>query len=476
MAKAPRLRFAPSPTGYLHIGGARTALFNWLYARRHQGTFILRMEDTDQARSTPESVQTILDGLRWLGIDWDEGPGVGGDFGPYNQMARLGIYKEYAERLIAEGKAYRCYCTREELDARRAEYEKQKRQYKYEGTCRDRQDAPDRPAVIRFRMPDGEGQASFTDRVLGKITKEWSDLDDWVMLRADGIPLYNYGCVLDDHLMEITLVGRGQEHVNSTFPQLMLYRALGWEPPEFAHFPLILGPDREKLSKRKHPEADVMLHARNGILPEALNNFVVRLGWSHGDDEVITRAQMLEWFDFAQVGSTSGVWNPEKLLWVNQQYFKSMAPEALAALLVPFLREKGFTVPDGDPRPEKLVKALRERARTLSEMAETARYFFSSGVTLDEKAAAKHLTADSKPLLQRVRTLAAELAAWTPEPLEHIVKQVSEESSVGMGKVAQPVRVAVTGGTASPGIGETLELIGRDETLRRLDAAIGRIP
>jgi len=289
MTKVPRLRFAPSPTGYLHIGGARTALFNWLYARRHGGTFILRLEDTDQARSTPESVKAILDGLTWLGMDWDEGPGVGGDHGPYTQTERLHLYREYADKLIADGKAYRCYCTRQELDARRSEFEKQKRQYKYEGTCRDRKDVPDGPAVVRFRMPDGEGQASFVDRVLGKITKEWSDLDDWVMLRADGIPLYNYGCVLDDHLMDITLVGRGQEHVNSTFPQLMLYRALGWEPPEFAHFPLILGQDREKLSKRKHPEADVMVHARNGILPEALNNFVVRLGWSHGDDEVITR-------------------------------------------------------------------------------------------------------------------------------------------------------------------------------------------
>lgn len=485
----PRLRFAPSPTGYLHIGGARTALFNWLYARRYGGTFILRIEDTDQERSTPESLQAILDGLGWLGIDWDEGPGKEGKHGPYFQTKRLETYREHAEQLIRAGHAYRCYCTREEIDARRAAVEKEhgKGTYKYEGTCRERKDAPaGKPSVVRFKMPPGPGTVVFHDKVLGPISKEYSDLDDAVILRGDGIPLYNFGCVIDDHLMEITLVGRGQEHVNSTFPQLMLYQAFGWKPPEMAHFPLILGPDREKLSKRKHPEADVMLHKRNGIVPEALLNFVVRLGWSHGDDEVISREQMVQWFDFDHVGSVSGVWNPEKLLWVNQQWLKQLDPELVAGRLRPFLEAKGVQtrvvaqlgIGVGPSRETvnliKLVEALRARARTLQEMADMAGYFFSDGVTVDEKAAQKHLGAESRPVLEEVRAALAGVSGWAAAPLDEAIKQVSEKLKVGMGKVAQPVRVAVTGNTASPGIGETLELVGREESLRRIDAALAR--
>ena len=467
MSSTPRVRFAPSPTGYLHIGGARTALFNWLHARRHGGTFILRIEDTDQERSTPESVQAILDGLAWLGIDWDEGP--------IYQTQRLASYRQYAEKLVAEGKAFRCYCSRELIEERRALFESQKRTYRYEGTCRElKEPKKDQPYVIRFKMPNEEGSVGFTDKVLGPISKEYSDLDDWVMLRADGLPLYNFGAVIDDHEMAISLVARGQEHVNSTFPQLMVYRALGWQPPEFAHLPLILGPDREKLSKRKHPEADVMLHRKNGILPEALLNFIVRLGWAHGNDEVISREQMLQWFDFDQVGSTSGVWNPDKLLWLNQQYFKTLPPSTVAERLVPFLEEKGFRV-GGDPRVEKVVLVLRERAKTLREMADTAAYFFSNGVTLDEKAAAKHLTPEAKRLLEPARRELSELPTWSAAPIDEALKTIAAKLEVGLGKVAQPIRVAVTGGTVSPGIGETLEIIGRDESLRRLDAALARL-
>jgi glutamyl-tRNA synthetase len=475
MATAPRVRFAPSPTGYLHIGGARTALFNYLYARRFGGTFILRIEDTDLERSTPESLKAILDGLKWLGIDWDEGPEKHGPHAPYFQTQRLDTYRKYSDQLIAEGKAYRCYCTQEELKERRALAEKEGRTYKYEGTCRDRKDVPaGRSHVVRFKMPSQEGSVSFDDLVLGKITKEYSDLDDWVMLRGDGIPLYNYGCVIDDHLMEITLVSRGQEHVNSTFPQLMLYQALGWQPPQFAHLPLILGPDREKLSKRKHPEADVMLHARTGIMPEALLNFVIRLGWSHGNDEVISRQQMIEWFDFKDVGSTSGVWNPDKLLWLNQQYFKLLPPAQIATRLAAFLDRRHVTLEWGDPRLPQFVMAFRERAKTLEEMASMAVPYLKQGVTLDEKAAAKHLTAESKPLLKQVRDEVAALPEWTVAGLDAVIKSVSERAGVGMGKVAQPVRVAVTGSTTSPGIGETLLLMGKDEALRRLDAALAR--
>ncbi len=474
MSSPHRLRFAPSPTGYLHIGGARTALFNWLQARKSGGTFILRVEDTDRVRSTEASVQAILDGLTWLGIDWDEGPGKEGAFGPYFQTQRLDTYREHSERLIAEGKAYRCYCTREELDARRKQAEAEKRTFKYEGNCRELTAPPEGRTehVLRFRAPQGEGEVWFEDLVLGRIAKPYSDMDDFVIMRGDGIPLYNFGCVVDDHLMAITHVGRGQEHINSTFPQLLLYAALGWAPPKFAHFPLILGQDKEKLSKRKHPEADVMVHKRNGILPEALLNFVVRLGWSHGDDEFIPREKQLEWFDLSQVGSTSGVWNPEKLSWLNQQYLKAMPPEEIARRLLPFLEERGVSIEGGvTPALTKIVSLLAPRAKTLAEMAETARYFFGRGVTLDEKAAKKHLGEESKPILQAAREELAK-AEWNAPALDEVVKRVSEEKAVGMGKVAQPIRVAVTGNTASPGIGDTLELVGREESLRRIDEAL----
>lgn len=475
MAPGPRVRFAPSPTGYLHIGGARTALFNWLWARQQKGTFILRMEDTDQKRSTPESVQAILDGLRWVGIDWDEGPEVGGKFGPYFQTQRMETYAKYAEDLIAKKRAYRCYCTPEEIEVRRKVAESEKRAYKYEGTCFGRTDVPaGRTAVIRFRMPQGDGTVSYEDRVIGKITKPYSDLDDWVMLRADGIPLYNYGCVIDDHLMEITLVGRGQEHINSTFPQLMLYEALGWTPPQFAHFPLILGADREKLSKRLHPEADVMAHKKNGVHPEALNNFIVRLGWGHGNDEVISREQQLEWFSFEHVGATSGVWNPEKLTWLNLQYMKTLPTKTVAERLVPFLADKGITT-EADSRLERVVVAFRERAKSLKEMADMAGWVYSQGVTLDEAARTKHLTAAAKPLLEAVKQELQALAAFEVAALDGVIKVVSEKAAIGMGKVAQPVRVAVTGNTMSPGIGETLALVGKTEVLARLDAALSNI-
>ena len=471
MATPPRVRFAPSPTGYLHIGGARTALFNWLEARREHGRFVLRIEDTDRERSTAESVQAILDGLGWLGLDWDEGPVVGGPYAPYFQTERLASYRAAADRLIADRKAYLCYCTKGELDERRQVFERQKRPYKYEGTCRERTEpVPGRTAVVRFRTPDADETLSFEDRVIGKISKQTSDLDDFVMLRADGIPLYNFGAVVDDRAMEITLVVRGQEHINSTFPQILVYRALGWEPPAFAHLPLILGPDREKLSKRRHPEADVTLHRRNGILPEALLNFIVRLGWSHGNDEIISREQMIAWFGFDHVGSTSGVWNPEKLLWLNQHYLKTLPEADVGRRLVPFLAERGVTVGD-DPRLPRVVLALRERSKTLVEMAELARPFFVRP-ELDPKAAAKHLDEPGKALLRRAREAIGGVTPWAAAGIDPLLKSLAESAGVGLGKVAQPIRVAVTGSTVSPPIGETLELLGMDESLARIDAAL----
>ncbi len=463
-----RVRFAPSPTGYLHIGGARTALFNWLYARRHGGTFILRMEDTDQERSTPQSVRAILDGLEWLGIDWDEGPRVDGKFGPYFQMQRLDSYRKAADVLLKEGKAYRCYCTKEEIEARRKIAGEG---YRYERTCRNRKDAPDRPSVIRFAMPLTDGAVSFDDMVLQKtISKQYGDLDDFVMMRADGIPLYNFGCVVDDHTMEIDVVGRGQEHINSTLPQLMLYQALGWKAPKFAHFPLILGPDREKLSKRKHPEADVMAHKKNGILPHALLNFVIRLGWSHGNDELFTRQQMIEQFDFDHVGASSGVWNPVKLLNVSAHWIKETPPAEVAKHALPFFADLGLDTKD-DAKVIRVCAALKERATTLVELAQKAKVFYGHGVQIDPAAAAKQLTDDGKAALTQVRQV-LDTTEWTVAALDAVVKTVSETMKIGMGKVAQPLRVAVTGTTVSPGIGDTLSLIGREESLARIDAAL----
>jgi glutamyl-tRNA synthetase len=472
-ASKPRLRFAPSPTGYLHIGGARTALFNWLYARRYAGSFVLRMEDTDRERSTPESARAILDGLRWLGIDWDEGPEVGGPYGPYFQSERVDFYREAAERLIREGKAYRCYCTKEELDERRRVYEKLGRPYRYEGTCRTRAEQPDRPWVVRFRLPESSGAVRYEDRVLGSIRKDLEDLYDEVLCRGDYVPLYNFGAAVDDNAMSITVVARGQEHINSTFPQILIYEALGYEKPEFAHFPLILGPDREKLSKRLHPEADVMAHRRNGILPDALLNFVVRLGWSHGNEEIISRSQMTAWFDFDHVGSTSGVWNPEKLLWLNHHYIKAAKPQELAAPFLELLQTHGLAAESGE-RLLGVIRAQQERARTLVEMVELSRYFFSEP-QMDEKAKEKFLNAGSREALAAIRAGLAQLGGFEPGDIEVLFKATADRLTLGLGKVAQPVRVALTGGTVSPPIQDLVSLLGREASLARLDRALGSI-
>lgn len=483
-----RVRFAPSPTGYLHIGGARTALFNYLHARRHQGTFVLRIEDTDRERSTEASLQAILDGLRWLGIDWDEGPGKGGAFGPYTQMEKLPRYRALAEGLIAEGKAYRDFATEDEVDAARRTFaaargipadaplaELRKAGFKWRSPWRDRSPADagkSEGAVVRFKLPERQGQLAFDDLVLGHIEKPLDDLDDFVLLRSDGVPVYNFGCVVDDHDMEISLVGRGQEHVNSTFPQLLLYEAFGWASPRFAHFPLILGPDREKLSKRRHPEADVMLHKQVGVLPEALVNFIARLGWSHGNDEILDRSELVSYFGFDHVGKTSGVWNPAKLTWLNEQWLKRLPPAELAARLVPFLAAAGVEVSPDDPRIVKVIEGFRARAKSLVEMAQAAKPYFSRGVSIDAAAAAKHLGAEGRAVLARAQGYLEAIEAWDAASIEAVVDRVAQDASVKKGAVAQPLRVATTGGTVSPGIGETLVILGRDEALARIASAL----
>ena len=479
----PRLRFAPSPTGYLHIGGARTALWNWLYARRMGGTFVLRIEDTDQERSTPESLQAILDGLKWLGIDWDEGPGKPGPFEPYFQMKKLARYHEIADQLIAEGKAYRDYTTEEESTQLRKAFaaskgltdkdDLRKAGYKYSSPWRDKTEKLDQPHVVRFRLqPKGE-KIGFEDLVHGHLAKPDDDLDDFVLLRTDRIPLYNFGCVVDDHDMQITHVGRGQEHINSTYSQIAVYQALGWTPPVFAHFPLIMGANNEKLSKRKHPEADVMAHKRSGILPHALLNFVARLGWSHGNDELFTLEKLIELFDLKDVGKTNGVWNPEKLISVNQHWLKTFDPKDVATALLPYLHEAGVKEAAIDARLITAVKAFAPRAKTLVEMTASIKPYYVRGVTMDPAAAAKHLDAPGKEMLKVAKAKLLALPEWQAAAIDPIVEVIANETGAKKGAIAQPLRVAVTGGTTSPGIGDTLALLGRDETMHRIDAVLG---
>lgn len=466
----PRFRFAPSPTGYLHIGGARTALFNWLLARKLGGTFVLRIEDTDQARSTGESVNAILDAMKWMGLDWDEGPGVGGECGPYFQMQRLPIYKQYAEKLIASGKAYRCWTTKAEMDALREQAKSEgKPAFKFDSPWRDRTDGPmDEPYVVRFKMPRDDGAEGFDDLVYGYIEKKHSDLDDWVMLRSDGVPTYNFGVVIDDHTMGITTVARGDDHVNNTPMHVGLYKALGAPLPQYAHLPMILGADKARLSKR-HGAVSVTNYRDDGYLPDALVNYLARLGWSHGDQEIFTRAELIEHFGFDHVGRTAGVFNPEKLQWVNNQWMKNEGPDALVGLYREQLAREGLEEPDSE-RAKKLLALYIERQNTLSDVVKAAHFFYVRGVTIDEKAGTKHLLGQ-RELLEKVRERAA-TGTFEAGALEEWFNHTSEELGVKLGKMAQPVRVAVTGTAASPSLFETLELIGQDETVRRLDEAL----
>src|SRR5438270_6573466 len=464
-----RVRFAPSPTGYLHIGGARTALFNWLWARGQKGTFILRIEDTDKERSTEQSVRAIVDGMKWLGLDWDEGPGVEGPHAPYFQTQRLATYEKHADDLVGKGRAYRCVCTREELDRLREQAAREKRGFKYPGTCRDRGIPKGTPkAVVRFRMPD-DGATTFRDLVKGEITTQHKELQDEVILRSDGVPLYNFGAVVDDVTMEITLVARGDDHVVNTPRQILMYQALRYPIPQFAHLPMILGPDKQRLSKR-HGAVSVLQYRDDGYLPGALVNYLARLGWSHGDQEIFTIQELIEDFDWEHVGATAGVFNPEKLLWLNQQWIKATPVPELAKQVALLLAARGLQVD-----VEKLARVLPpivERAKTLVDMAEQARTFFERGVRFDEAAARKNLTAETRPLLVEARELVSRRIAEGPHALEQAFRDLAAQRGLGLGKVAQPVRVAVTGTTVSPPLFETIALLGKERTLRRIDAAL----
>ena len=457
-----RTRFAPSPTGYLHIGGARTALFCWLYARHHGGTFILRIEDTDRERSTPAAVQAILDGMAWLELRPDEGP--------FYQTQRFDRYREVAAELRRTGHAYHCYCTKEELEQMRAQQLARKQKPRYDGRCRERQDARAGVApVLRFKNPQS-GQTLVNDLVRGQVVFDNAQLDDLIILRSDGTPTYNFTVVVDDLDMRISHVIRGDDHLNNTPRQINIFRALGVAPPEYAHLPMILGPDGTKLSKR-HGAVSVMQYREDGFLPAALLNYLVRLGWSHGDQEIFTREQMIEHFDLKDVNQSAAAINPEKLQWLNQQYIKGTDPLALAAELRWHLSRLGIEA-DDEPKLAAVVRAQAERAKTLKEMAENSRFFFKDFSDYESGAAQKNLTAQALPALKTVRERLAALPVWSAGAVHSLLDEIAAALGVKLGKVAQPLRVAVSGGGVSPPIDATLEILGRDVTLARLDRAL----
>ncbi|MFZ0007648.1 MAG: glutamate--tRNA ligase [Steroidobacteraceae bacterium] len=455
-------RFAPSPTGMLHVGGVRTALFSWLYARRTGGKFILRVEDTDRERSTDEAVRVILDGMAWLGLD--------ADAGPYFQTQRFDRYREVIRDMLAAGTAYDCYCSKEELDALRQQQLARKEKPRYTGICRDR--ATPRPGVtpaVRFRNPL-EGAVVVEDLVHGPVTFQNAELDDLIILRSDGTPTYNFSVVVDDMDMGVTHVIRGDDHLNNTPRQMNMLRALGATLPLYAHVPMILGADGTKLSKR-HGAVSVLQYEEEGYLPDALLNYLVRLGWSHGDQEVFTREEMVAAFDIRDVNKAASAFNPEKLLWLNQQHMMRAAPAALVPHLRAQLRRLGC---DSDDRQllEGVILAQRERAKTMKEMATNSRFFFSDRIEMDPKAVAKHLTAEARTVLAQVRGQLAGLPQWDAPSINGLLNQLSAQLQVGLGKVAQPLRVAVTGSAVSPPIDATLALLGRERSLARLDAAL----
>jgi glutamyl-tRNA synthetase len=469
-----RVRFAPSPTGYLHIGGARTALFNWLWARQQKGKFILRIEDTDRERSTQESVQAILDGMRWLGLDWDEGPEVGGPHPPYFQTERLATYDAYAEKLISAGKAYRCDCSKETLDALRVIAQKEKRGFKYPGTCRDKHLPKGTPgSVVRFRMP-AAGATSFKDLVKGEITTDHKEMQDEVILRTDGMPLYNFGAVVDDIEMEITMVARGDDHVVNTPRQILMYQALEYPVPVFAHLPMILGADKQRLSKR-HGAVSVLQYRDDGFLPGALVNYLVRLGWSHGDEEIFTIADLIAKFDWQHVGATAGVFNPQKLEWLNQQWIKSTPVPELTVIVKKTILARYQLEPG--PMLSAFIPLMQERAKSINEIADAYVSYIHGDLPkqYDPKAEAKNLTPETKPLLTEARGLIESKFDEGSHELEQSFRALAESRGLGLGKLAQPVRVAVTGTTVSPPLFETIALLGKEKTLRRIDVALEKI-
>lgn len=474
-----RVRFAPSPTGYLHVGGARTALFNWLLARHTGGTFVLRIEDTDLARSTEASVTAILDGMRWLGLNWDEGPDIGGPYAPYTQMERLDTYKQYADRLLNEGHAYHCFCTKEELDAMRAEAQKKGEAFSYTGRCRNllpeiaqRLRAEGRLPVIRFKTPSS-GDTVVEDLIHGDVTFQNALLDDFVLVKADGVPTYNYAVVIDDATMAITHVLRGDDHLSNTPKQILIYQALGLSMPRFGHIPMILGTDRARLSKR-HGATSVMAYEEAGYMPEAMLNYLAKLGWACGDQEEFTVDELIAKFGVEGVNNTAAVFDQAKLDWLNGVWMRRLPTPVLVERLKPRWQARGWL---GERHTDEwlngLVELLKERARTLVELVDYSAFFFDVPLAYKEEAVSKHLVPENRAVLEALADRLPRARPWDLATVEGVFRSLAGELGVKAGAVIQPARVALTGSTASPGMFETATLMGPELVEKRLTEALG---
>ncbi len=460
MSQEIRTRFAPSPTGQLHIGGVRTALFSWLHARHSGGKFILRIEDTDAERSTDDNTKQILASMEWLGLDWDEGP--------FFQSDRLDIYKSYILKLVDEGKAYWCECTPDNLEKKRSQALAEGKKPKYDGTCRNKGLGPGPGRVVRFLMPDA-GVTSFDDMIKGRITMDNAELDDLILLRSDEMPTYNFTVVIDDATMNMTHVIRGDDHVNNTPRQVKIYEALGFELPLFAHVPMILGPDKTKLSKR-HGATSAMAYQEMGYLPEALVNYLVRLSWSHGDQEIFTLDELKKYFDIHDVGRAAAVFNPEKLLWLNHHYIKTGDPGRLAGLVADFITKKGYKLPEKE-YITKVVIDVRDRTKTVEEITDFGGFYFQD-IDPVEDLKKQFYTPDIEPVFKAIKGRFEQLDLWDKEHMEDAVKAILEEFNLKFKTIAQPMRLALTGKTVSPGLFEIMLTLGKKTVLSRLEKAL----
>ena len=469
-----RVRFAPSPTGFLHIGGARTALYNWLFAKANKGVFILRIEDTDRTRSTEEAVKAILDGLEWLGIDWDEGPDVGGDAGPYFQTQRLNTYKDWADKLVKEGKAYYCFCTPEELGEQRKLAAQRKEAPKYNARCRklstsdvEKLSSSGKPKVLRFKLPM-TGITKVHDLIRGEVSFENELLDDFVLIKSDGFPTYNFAAVVDDHLMRITHVIRGDDHLSNTPRQILLYQAFGLTPPKFAHIPMIMGPDKARLSKR-HGATSVIEYKDLGYLPEAMVNYIARLGWGYKDQEIFSRQELIEKFSVEKVQKTSAVFDVTKLNWLNSHYIKSLGIDGVISHTMPFIEQ---AYPGADKAyAEKVIKCLHDRMKTFVEIVPLSEYFFKDDFSMDPEARSRYLDKPGvKEIVEKLKGKLSKISDFTRENIEKAFKGLAEELKIKLGEIIHPTRALLTGRSESPGIYDVVEVLGKEKTIKRLSA------
>lgn len=482
-----RVRFAPSPTGYLHIGGARTALFNWLYARHYKGTFVLRIEDTDQVRSTEEAVNVILEGMKWLGLDWDEGPGKKGEHGPYYQMQRLHFYREYTEKLLKDKKAYCCYCTREELAESREKQAREGKNPKYDRHClnlneeeKKRYETQGRKPVIRLRIP--AKKIVFDDLLRGEVTFDGELLSDFVIMKSDGIPTYNYAVVIDDALMKIANVIRGDDHISNTPKQILIYEALGLTIPKFAHIPMIMGQDHTRLSKR-HGATSVMEYKKMGYIPEAVVNYIAHLGWSSGDErEIFSKEELIKEFSLDKISKHAAVFSMEKLNWFNGEYLKNMSIDSLTKMILPFLKEANYIEKEEglslikNEYIKEVVKLMQGRFRNFSQFIDYADYFFIDKINIEPQAFQSVLNKEgASGILQTLKEKLSALKCWDEESIENTVREVASSLQIKGGKIIHPTRVALSGKKVGPGLFELMVVLGKEKTVKRLKEAIEKI-